>query len=196
MKRCIRTLKSLLRLTSKSAREHFLRPRQLRRRAFVAKMVNNFAICRSCQSLHLGHANGLGANASSITVYHSQMRNGPKRTFIPTSSAALRLHQTGHSLRVLKFSYVPDLLCGTMPTLPITFRTAAIRVLKRKQPQLRCQEFATATASHSNQRLSGQGAPDATQFKKALTVSWAEWGGTSRPGPGSQAQSTSRSWPI
>lgn len=28
---------------------------------------------------------------------------GPKRTFIPTPSAALQLLQTGHSLRVLDF---------------------------------------------------------------------------------------------
>ena len=29
--------------------------------------------------------------------------SGPKRTFIPTPSAALQLLQTGHSLRVLDF---------------------------------------------------------------------------------------------
>ncbi|MEP5154614.1 hypothetical protein, partial [Planktotalea sp.] len=38
------------------------------------------------------------------SVPHST--NGPNRTFIPTSRAALQLHKSGHSLQVLDFSRV------------------------------------------------------------------------------------------
>ncbi|TRW92842.1 hypothetical protein FNJ84_20785 [Paracoccus sp. M683] len=44
-----------------------------------------------------GRANEQRANATRIG------KPSPKRTFIPTPSAALQLLQTGHSLRVLDF---------------------------------------------------------------------------------------------
>ena len=103
----------------------------------------------------------------------------------PFDTAANRKSQTGRSLRKCRMSHM-----RTKPTLPIAFRMAAIGVVKRRQPQLFCQQRYSAITAPYNHLASGQGAPDAAQFKKALTVSSAECGGTSRPGPGSQAQST------
>ena len=45
-----------------------------------------------------------GGAAGRVTILAERHGTpGPKRTFIPTPSAALQLLQTGHSLRVLDF---------------------------------------------------------------------------------------------
>ena len=52
------------------------------------------------------------SRASDFVWLLSTTEVGPIRSFIPTSSAALQLHQTVHSMRVLNFSCVPGQLCG------------------------------------------------------------------------------------
>lgn len=57
-----------------------------------------------------GSRNESGGADSRAKTYE----DGPEPTFTPISSAALQLHQTGHSLRLRNFNRAQGLLCRTL----------------------------------------------------------------------------------